>query len=58
MINWLNRLNRTAIRVEHDLAEQHVLESQDGLRVVDGVKTLKRFVKVGISGLEIFLFCV
>ena len=58
MNNWLSQLNWTDIRVEHDLAEEHVLEGQDGLGVVDRVKALESFIKVGIGRFKIFLFCM
>ena len=43
-------------RVEHDFTEEHVLQSEGGLRVFNRVKTFKGFIEVGISCLKVFLF--
>lgn len=34
------------LRVEHDFAEQHVLQRRDGLGAIDGVVPLKRLVEI------------
>lgn len=41
------------VPVQHDLAEQHVLQGQDGTRVVNGVITLKRFIEIRVGSFEV-----
>ena len=44
---------RGSSRVEHDLAEQNVLECQNSLRIVYGLKTLKCLIEIRVSCFEI-----
>jgi len=43
------------LQVEHDLAQQHVLERRDGPGVVDGVVALERLIVVGVRRLPVLL---
>lgn len=45
------------LRVEHDFAEQHVLQRCDGLGAINGVITLKRLIEIGVCSFPILLLC-
>ena len=45
----------SSLQVEHDLAQQHVLERGDGPGAVDGVVALEGFVEVGVGRLPVLL---
>jgi len=42
-------------RRQHDLAQQHVLQTQDGFAVIQGIELLKRLKEVGVGSLVVLL---
>ena len=46
------------LRVKHDLDQQHVLQGQDCIGVIYGIKAFKRFVEVRIRRLEVLFLGV
>ena len=46
---------RSRLQVEHDLAQQHVLERGDRPGAVDGVVALEGLVEVGVGRLPVLL---
>ena len=45
-------------KVEHDLAQQHVLECAECTWVVLSAEVLERLVEVGVCGGVVLVFCV
>ena len=54
----LRKSNRCAYQIEHDLAEQHVLEREERLRVVLLREVLERLVEVRVCGDVVLVFRV
>lgn len=45
------------LRVEHDFAQQHVLQRCDGLGAIDGVIALKCLIEIGVRSFPVLLLC-
>ena len=45
-----------SLHIHHNLAEEHVLQSQHCIRIVDGVKAFKCFVEIRKCCFKVFFF--